>query len=100
EGSRRLMHVISIISDHYLKVYDLDSSANFWRKAKSRDPVLRFFLALHRRPFLYLLFQVALLSIPSFYAFQHWLTPQPCPLLLGSPNLVIPNACHPAPDSS
>ncbi len=100
DGYRRLMHVISVISDHYLKLYDLDSSANFWRKAKSRDPVLWFFLVLHRRPFLYLLFQVALLSIPSFYAYQHWLTGQQCPLLLGSPNPVIEKSCYPTLASS
>jgi hypothetical protein len=88
------MHVISVISDHYLKLYDLDSSANFWGKAKSRDPVLWFFLVLHRRPFLYLLLQVALLSIPSFYAYQHWQTGQQCPLLLGSPNPVIEKSCY------
>src|SRR5712692_2385916 len=58
DGYRRLMHVISVISDHYLKLYDLDSSANFWRKAKSRDPVLRFFLLLHRWPFLFLFIQI------------------------------------------
>jgi len=100
DGYRRLMHVISVISDHYLKLYDLDSSANFWRKAKSRDPVLWFFLVLHRRPSLYLLFQIALLSIPSFYAFQHWLTGKPCPLILGTPNSVIEKTCHLTLDSS
>jgi hypothetical protein len=100
DGYRRLMHVISVISDHYLKLYDLDSSANFWRKAKSRDPVLWFFLVLHRRPSLYLLFQIALLSIPSFYAFQHWLTGKPCPLMLGTPNSVIEKTCHLTLDSS
>jgi hypothetical protein len=100
DSSRRLLHVISVISDHYLKLYDLDSSANFWRKAKSRDPVLWFFLVLHRRPSLYLLFQIALLSIPSFYAFQHWLTGKPCPLILGTPNSVIEKTCHLTLDSS
>ena len=100
DGYRRLMHVISVISNHYLKLYDLDSSANFWLKARSRDPVLWFFLVLHRRPFLYLLFQIALLSIPSFYAYQHWLTGQQCPLLLGSPNSAIEKSCHLIPDSS
>jgi hypothetical protein len=100
DGYRRLIHVISVISDHYLKLYDLDSSANFWRKAKSRDPVLWFFLVLHRRPFLYLLFQIALLSIPSFYAYQHWLIGQQCPLLLGSPNPVIEKSCLPPLGSS
>jgi hypothetical protein len=100
DGSKRLMHVISIISDYYLKLYDLDSSANFWRQARSRDPVLWFFLVLHRRPSLYLLFQIVLLSIPTFFAFHHWLTGQPCPLLLGLPNSSIGGSCHPATDSS
>jgi hypothetical protein len=100
DGYRRLMHVISIISDHYLKLYDLDSSANFWRKVKSRDLALWFFLVLHRRPFLYLLFQIVLLSIPSFYAYQHWLTGKQCPLHLGSPDPVIEKYCHSALDSS
>jgi len=98
DGYKRLMHVISIISNHYLRQYDLDSSANFWRKAKSRDPVLWFFLVLHRRPYLYLFFQIVLLSLPSVYAYQHWLTGQPCPLLLGSPGPVI-EKCPPALDS-
>ena len=93
DGYRRLMHMISVISDHYLRLYDLDSSANFWHKVKRRDPVLWLFLVLHRRPFLYLLFQIALLSIPSFYAYRHWLTGQQCPLLLGSPNPVA-QKCH------
>ncbi len=96
DGYRRLIHVISLISDHYLRLYDLDSSANFWRKAKSRDPVLWFLLILHRRPYLYLLLQLALLSIPSIYAFQHWVTTKPCPLILGTPGPVIPKACLPA----
>src|SRR3989449_254626 len=56
DGYKRLMHVISLISDHYLRLYDLDSSANFWRKAKSKDPVLWFFLVFHRWSFFYLLF--------------------------------------------
>src|SRR2546428_11801429 len=51
DGYTRLMQVTSVISDHYLKLYDLDSSANFWHKVKSRDPVLWLFLVLHRRPF-------------------------------------------------
>jgi len=100
DSYRRLMHVISIISDHYLKLYDFDSSANFWRKAKSKDPVLWFFLLLHRWPYLYLFFQLALLILPSVYAYQHWLTGQRCPLILGSPGLVIEKACPPALDSS
>jgi hypothetical protein len=100
DGYKRLMHVISVISDHYLKLYDLDSSANFWRKAKSRDPVLRFFLLLHRWPFLFLFIQIVLLILPSVYAFQHLLTGLPCPLLLGSPNPVIEKSCHPTLGSS
>src|SRR5260370_16512693 len=92
------MHVISIISNHYLRQYDLDSSANFWRRAKSGDPVLWFFLVLHRRPYLFLFLELALLIFPSVYAYQHLLTGQPCPLLLGSPGPVI-EKCPPALDS-
>ena len=95
DGYGRLMHVISLISGHYLRIYDLNSSANFWRKAKSKDPVLWFFLALHRWPYLFLVFLIALLSLPSIYAYQHWLTGQPCPLILGSPDSLIENSCHP-----
>src|SRR6266516_1391328 len=95
DSYRRLMHVISVISGHYLRLYDFDSSANFWRKAKSKDPVLWFFLALHRWPYLFLVFLIALLSLPSIYAYQHWLTGQPCPLILGSPDSLIENSCHP-----
>ena len=95
DGYGRLMHVISLISGHYLRIYDLNSSANFWRKAKSKDPVLWFFLALHRWPYLFLVFLIALLSLPSIYAYQHWLTGQPCPLILGSPDPLIENSCHP-----
>ncbi len=100
DGYRRLMHVISVISDHFLKLYDLDGSANFWRKSKSRDPVLWFFLLLHRWPFLFLFIQIVLLILPSVYAYQHLLTGLPCPLLLGSPNPVIEKSCHPTLDSS
>jgi hypothetical protein len=96
-GYRRLMHLISLISADYLKLYDLDSSAKFWRNAKSKDPVLWFFLTLHRWPFLFLFFEIALLSIPTVYAYQNWLTGQQtgqhCPLLLGSPGQVIQQAC-------
>src|SRR5438067_4341893 len=63
DGYSRLMHVVSLISDHYLRLYDLDSSANFWRKVKSRDPILWFLLTLHRWPLFYLLFEIAILSI-------------------------------------
>ena len=100
DGYRRLMHVISLISHHYLRLYDLDSSAKFWYKAKSKDPLLWFFLILHRWPFLFLFIQVVLLILPSVYAFQHLLTGLPCPLLLGSPNPVIEKSCHPTLDSS
>lgn len=96
DGYSRLMHVISIISHHYLKLYDLDSSANFWRKAKSKDPVLWLFLALHRRPFIYLIFEILLLIPPSFVASQHWLTGQACPVILGSRGLF--EKCPPALD--
>ncbi len=99
DGYGRLMHVISVISGHYLRLYDFDSSANFWLKAKSKDPVLWFFLALHRWPFLFLFFLIVLLSLPSFYAYQHGLTVQHCPLILGSPSPVIKN-CHPTLDAS
>jgi hypothetical protein len=100
DGYMRLMHVISIISDHYLRLYDFDSSANFWRKARSKDPVLWFFLVFHRKPYVYLLFQLAILIFPFVYAYQHWLTRQPCPLILGSPGQIIEKACPPALDSS
>jgi len=93
DGYRRLVHVISLVSDHYLRLYDLDSSANFWRRAKSGDPVLRFFLLLHRRPYLYLIFQLALLSIPSIYAYLNWLSGRQCPLMLGTPGPVIEKSC-------
>jgi hypothetical protein len=95
-GYRRLMHLISLISADYLRLYDLDSSAKLWRTAKSKDPVLWFFLYLHRWPFIYLFTLMVLLSLPSFYAFQHWLTVPACPLLLGSPDQVIQQACPPA----
>lgn len=75
----RLMHVISVISHHYLLLYDFSRSANFWRKAKIKDPILWFFLTFHRRPLLYLIGQVLLLSIPAFFAFQHWACEKSCP---------------------
>ena len=99
DGYGRLMHVISLISGHYLRIYDLDSSANFWRKAKSKDPLLWFFLVLHRRPYLFLFFQIVFLIFPSIYAYQHWLTGEKCPLILGSPGPII-RRCPPALDSS
>jgi len=95
DGHRRLMHVISLISEHYLTIYDLDSSANFWRKAKSKDPVLWLILVFHRWPFIYLFLQIGLLILPSVYAYQHWLTGQDCPLLLGSSGPII-EKCPPA----
>lgn len=100
DGYRRLMHVISIISDHYLRLYDLDSSAKFWYQSKSKDPLLWFFLILHRWPFLFLFFQIVLLSLPTVYAYQHWLIGQPCPLVLGSPGPLIERSCPTAFDVS
>jgi len=96
---RRLMHVISLISHHYLRLYDLDSSAKFWYKAKSKDPLLWLFLILHRWPFLFLFFQIVLLSLPTVYAYQNWLTGQPCPLRIGLPDPVI-EKCPPMLNSS
>ena len=95
DGYTRLMHLISLISADYLRLYDLESSARFWHNAKSKDPVLWFFLLLHRKPYLYLLLQLALLIPPSVYAFQHWLTGQPCPLILGTPGSVMEKVCPP-----
>jgi hypothetical protein len=85
---RRLMHVISVISDHYLKYYDLERSATFWEKANSKDPLLWFFLALHRWPIFFVLGQILLLGLPSFYAFQHWLCQQSCPPQANGPLLL------------
>jgi len=99
DGYTRLMHLISLISADYLRLYDLESSAKFWHNAKSKDPVLWFFLLLHRRPYLYLLLQLALLIPPSVYAFQHWLTGQRCPLILGIPGSVMEKVCPAALDS-
>src|SRR5947199_1019942 len=93
------MHVIGLMSDDYLKHYDLDSSAKFWYQSKSKDILLWFFLTLHRWPLFYLLFEIAILSILFIFAYLHWLTGQPCPLLLGSPDLVIPRPCSPLLDS-
>ncbi len=100
DGYRRLMHVISIISDHYLRLYDLDSSAKFWYQSKSKDPLLWLFLILHRWPSLFLLFQTVLLSLPTVYAYQHWLTGQGCPLILGSPGPFIQKSCPTTFDAS
>ncbi len=100
DGYSRLMHVIGLISDHYLKHYDLDSSAKFWYQSQSKDLLLWFFLILHRWPFLFLLFDVVLLSLPTVYAYRHWLTGQPCPLLLGSPVSFFEKACPTTFDAS
>ncbi len=82
---RRLMHVISVISDHYLKYYDLERSATFWEKANSKDPLLWFFLALHRWPHYFVIAQLLLLGLPSFYAIQHWLCQKSCPPAVNGP---------------
>src|SRR6266568_2058055 len=100
DGYSRLMHVIGLISDHYLKHYDLDSSAKFWYQSQSKDLLLWFFLILHRWPFLFFLFDVVLLSLPTVYAYRHWLTGQPCPLLLGSPVSFFEKACPTTFDAS
>jgi hypothetical protein len=81
DGHRRLMHVINVISNHYLTLYDLDHSASFWNKAKIKDPVLWFFLTFHRRPLLYLIGEVLLLGILSFFAYQR-LDGKPGPLVV------------------
>lgn len=81
DGHRRLMHVISVISNHYLTLCDLNRSASFWKKAKFKDPVLWFFLTFHRRPLFYLIGEVLLLAIPSFFAYQR-LDGKPGPLIV------------------
>ena len=88
DEQRRLMHVISVISHHYLMLYDFSRSANFWRKAKIKDPLLWFFLTFHRQPLLYLVGLISLLSIPSFYAYQHWKCEKSCPPLANGPLIV------------
>src|SRR5258707_5379703 len=70
DGYRRLMHVISIISGHYLNIYDLDRSTNFWDKVEGKNLMLRFFLALHRRPHLFVIIQLLLLGILSLFIYQ------------------------------
>src|SRR5947209_9827976 len=71
DGYRRLMHVISIISGHYLNIYDLDRSTNFWDKVEGKNLMLRFFLALHRRPHLFVIIQLLLLGILSLFIYHH-----------------------------
>lgn len=81
-SGERLMQVISLISEHYLNRYDLDRSIGFWEKANSKDPVLRLFLVLHRRPCYLLLAQLLFLGVPSFFAYRHWSTAALSPLTL------------------
>jgi hypothetical protein len=81
DGNRRLTQVIGLISDHYLKRYDLDHSADFWSKAKSKDLALLFFLTLHRRPYIPLFFQLLPLIVLFFFAYQHWNTSAPPPTI-------------------
>jgi hypothetical protein len=81
---RRLMHVISLISAHYLTLYDLSHSANFWKKAKIKDPLLWFFLTLHGWPFLYLIGEVLLLGICSFFAYQYPESGKPGPVMVNA----------------
>jgi hypothetical protein len=88
DEQRRLMHVISVISHHYLMLYDFSRSANFWKKVKSKDLLLWFFLAFHRRPLLYLTGQFLLLSIPTFFALQHWACEKSCPPSANGPLMV------------
>src|SRR5947209_11563007 len=71
DGYRRLMHVISIISGHYLNIYDLDRSTNFWDKVEGKNLMLRFFLALHRRTLLFVIIQLLLLGILSLFIYHH-----------------------------
>jgi len=82
DGYRRLMHVISIISGHYLNIYDLDRSTNFWDKVEGKNLMLRFFLALHRRPHLFVIIQLLLLGILSLFIYQHWHVPLHPPYVL------------------
>lgn len=80
---KRLIQVVSLISEHYLNLYDLDRSIDFWEKAESRDPVLRFFLVLHRRPCYVLFSQLVPLIVLSFFACWNWSTAAHSPLTLG-----------------
>lgn len=89
DGRSRLMQVISVISNHYLTIYDLNHSASFWKKAKFKDPLLRLFLTFHRRPLFFLLGQFLLLSIPSVYAYRQWASRKAGPLAVPASNPIF-----------
>lgn len=75
----RLMQVISIISDHYLRLYDFKRSDHFWRKVRTNDFLLKLLLSFHKHPLHYLLIQIGMLILlfaivwlPSVF---HWQIP-------------------------
>jgi hypothetical protein len=53
-GSYIMYQVVSLISEHYLSIYDLDSSARFWKRTGGGDLFLRFFVSLHENASRYL----------------------------------------------
>jgi len=47
--SPMMIRIVSLISEYYLSIYDLDKSAEFWEKTgKKKDPVFRVMVSLHR----------------------------------------------------
>lgn len=46
--SLMMIRVVSLISEHYLSIYDLDKSAEFWEKTGKKDPIFRLLLSLHK----------------------------------------------------
>jgi hypothetical protein len=59
----RLATIISLISEHYLSVYDLDQSANFWGKVEKKDWLLRLLLSVYRSPLPYVIGSIVIFSL-------------------------------------
>lgn len=86
----RLQTLTSLISEHYLNLYDLDRSVGIWENSGARDLILRGLLYLHRHPGRVLLAVFLLLVIPALLAFPSlpempwviWLRGKVFPLLL------------------
>jgi hypothetical protein len=83
DRAKQLIQVISLISDHYLRRYDFESSLRFWKFVQRKDTLLRFFLTLHRRPQIYCGIQILLLLLLSFFinSTHQWGRPMQFPIM-------------------
>lgn len=59
----RLLTITSLITQFYLRQYDLDHAMHFWNRLAGKQALLRFVLSLYRVPYFYVAMVVGLLGV-------------------------------------